>query len=574
MKKIVATLAFALFATAAFPQASVQIIHNCPTPAADSVDIYLYDGSNWGSSPAVSNLKFRHQTGYISLPSGIATLRVAIAPKDATPNLGDTLASFSVPNLMMGGAYVVMARGELGSSTAPFGLSFGAGRTTGTNPNQVDLTIFHGSTDAPSVGIFLSPNGTVAAVPSLAYNNFTGYVSLADADVNILLTLASNINTNVAGFNAPLNSAGLAGGAGVVYASGKLNPGPGEPAFGLYLALPSAGSSIALATQNLSRLQLAHNCPDPLAATVDVYLVNATDTLKVEDVPYRNATNFQLLPSGNYTVHFAPSSSGDISASIYNQNFTMAANTNYIAVANGLINTTAPSFADAVSVNGAAVNFNVSLFTNARIKSDIGGQVDLLALHQSPDAPTVDVFVQELGATLIDDFSYGDAEGYTPIAVPSNVNIDIRDGSGTTTVATFFAPLTALAGEAPTIFASGFLTPANENVAGLSSFGLFYITSAGGPFQPLSNVTSVEDETLVSVSVYPNPATDFIYAVWGDQLKGDVTVSIVDLGGRLMFSGVYTDTQAMLPVNNLPAGQYMLVVQDQTNILRTRWVKP
>ncbi len=210
----------ALFgASASFAQdATIQIIHNSPDPAAATVDIYV----NAGSDPAVPDLAFRAATGLITLPSN-TDLVVGIAPGNSS-GPGDVLANWTF-NLPPGSMTVVMASGLLGDD---FDL-FTNALETGGDSGEVGILAFHGAPDAPAVDV--GAVGVGILVPNLEYQTFQGYLYVPAADYT--LTVAPTGGDPIAAFTAPLS--GLGGTAAVVFASGFLGM---EPAFGLFAALP------------------------------------------------------------------------------------------------------------------------------------------------------------------------------------------------------------------------------------------------------------------------------------------------------------------------------------------------
>ena len=54
------------------------------------------------------------------------------------------------------------------------------------------------------------------------------------------------------------------------------------------------------------QLQIIHNCADPAAASVDIYVFGS---LYLNDFNYHDATAFASLPPGNYPIGVAPSTS-------------------------------------------------------------------------------------------------------------------------------------------------------------------------------------------------------------------------------------------------------------------------
>lgn len=97
---------------AAAQTATIQVIHNSPSPAAASVDVYL----NGAGPAAIAGLGFRQATGLVDLPAGSYT--VGIAPAGSS-GPGEVIATFGPYDLAAGSQTVIMAAGELG---ADFGL--------------------------------------------------------------------------------------------------------------------------------------------------------------------------------------------------------------------------------------------------------------------------------------------------------------------------------------------------------------------------------------------------------------------------------------------------------------------
>jgi hypothetical protein len=197
--------------------ATIQIIHNSPDPAAATVDIYV----NGGMDPAVPDLPFRGATGLVTLPAD-TDLVVGIAPGNSS-GPEDILATWTF-NLPAGSQTVVMASGLLGDDFDLFVNSL----ETSAPAGEFGVLAFHGAPDAPSVDVGAAGVGTL--ITDLAYQTFQGYLFVPAADY--ILTIAPTGGQPIAGFVAPLEM--LGGNTAVVFASGYLNM---EPTFGLYAAL-------------------------------------------------------------------------------------------------------------------------------------------------------------------------------------------------------------------------------------------------------------------------------------------------------------------------------------------------
>ncbi|MEL6592934.1 MAG: DUF4397 domain-containing protein, partial [Bacteroidota bacterium] len=164
--------AFGLFA--AFPDGSVseltavggaraQVIHNAADVQADTVDVYI---NMLADTLVLDDFAFRTATGFVDVPTGYE-LDIVIAGKNST-DITDNITTIPA-TLMDGESYTIIANGVLDTSTyasnpdmrdASFGLFVGTGaREAAANAGDVDLRVFHGSTDAPTVDV-LANGGT------------------------------------------------------------------------------------------------------------------------------------------------------------------------------------------------------------------------------------------------------------------------------------------------------------------------------------------------------------------------------------------------------------------------------
>ncbi len=246
MRKLtIFALALAVSAGGAFAQtANVQVIHNSPDPAAAAVDIYL------NGELAVPDFAFRAATPVLPLPAEVE-LVIGIAPGGSS-GPGDIIASFPV-TLAAGGAYVVMATGVLdaglpgnpdGQDTA-FTLKIFDGQLTSSAAGTVNVLVYHGSPDAPTVDVKVA-SGPVL-VDDLTYGFFAGYLEAPAVDLVLEITPGNDNSTVVVAYDAPLSA--LNGLGVVVFASGFL--GGTSPAFGLFVALPD-GTVIPLSEASVA----------------------------------------------------------------------------------------------------------------------------------------------------------------------------------------------------------------------------------------------------------------------------------------------------------------------------------
>ncbi len=545
-------------ATFAAATANVQIIHNCAAPAADSVDVYV------NGTKLLSNFAFRTATPYTAVPAGVV-LTVGVAPKNSM-SVADTLKSFSVGPLAADSNYVVIASGVVGSGFASnpdmlstgFTLNYILNSKQSSSAGNVALDIFHGVTDAPGVDVKLT--GTNAAlVNNLQYGSASGYITVP-ANWYPISIFATGTSTDVGDYLADVS--GLGGGAAVVLASGFLTPSANNngAGFAVIAVLPN-GTVITLPLQTFANVQIAHNCADPAADSVDVY-VDGTKALS--NFKFRTATPFiHLLAGVNHKIAVAgPNSSSVAQALATFDSINLAANANYVVVASGVVG---GGFAS--NPSGINTAFTLAVIPNARQTATTMGDVDLAIFHGATDAPAVSVAVQG-GGTLVSGLQYEHSTTYVEVPASSYV-VEVEDSSGTTIIAKYAADVTSLANGAGVVYASGFLNPAANNSG--AAFGLYLSLAAGGPFIPLSPVTGIEKLTNnVNLQVYPNPANDQLTAKFALTGSSNVSVEVTDLSGRTLqqvMNGLISGNQQVtVNTQNLSSGMYFLRVSDGENV--------
>lgn len=524
------------------PTARIQIIHNSADALAEAVDVYLND------ELIIDDFAFRSATPFVPVPAGVE-LNIEIAASNSTDS-SNPLYTIT-PTLEAGETYVAIASGLIDNANytpfQPFEVRvFPLGREAAEVASNTDVLVFHGATDAPAVDVFESsvPAGTV--VEDIAFGEFQGYLPLPTGNYTLDVQDATGTVT-VASFQAPLETLQLQGAALTVMASGFLNPAAnnnGAP-FGLFAVL--ANGDVVPLPASTARAQIIHNCADALAAQVDVY-VNGDLTL--DNFAFRTASPFVNLPANvPVTIQITGADAPDASNPVFEVSPTLTANETYVIVANGII--------DAANYSPAPT-FGLDVFAAGREAATQNGNTDVLVIHGSTDAPTVDVVETNIPAgTIVEDLEYKEFAGYLELAT-ANYTIDIRDESGTVTVATYAAPLADLnlQGTALTVLASGFLNPAVNNNG--PAFGLWVALPQGGSLIPLPSLPlSNTDFAAAKPVVYPNPANSLINVML-PEFSGDASAILYDMSGRQL--ATYSNISGPLDVSSLSTGMYMLTV--------------
>ena len=147
------------------------------------------------------------------------------------------------------------------------------------------------------------------------------------------------------------------------------------------------GLAAMFANAQEAQVQILHNCADPAAASVDVW-VNGTRAL--DNFAFRNATPFIPLPAGeDLTVAITGPDADNADNPVFSTTLNLMADARYVVVASGVLNT--DDFAENTDPNAAALDFTLIPVTPIRAEAMDMNSVDLFAFHGATDAPAVDV---------------------------------------------------------------------------------------------------------------------------------------------------------------------------------------
>ena len=110
----------------------------------------------------------------------------------------------------------------------------------------------------------------------------------------------------------------------------------------------------------------------------------------------------------------------------------------------------------------------------------------------------------------------------------------------------------------------------SKNYWGTSGHDCAYIDAISFPCGKVNHPVSVNEFTLNanSLQVWPNPATDYVHVVTGDEGEA-CTYRFYDLNGRLLQGGRLTGNDTEINVSNYTSGTYILQVEDESHRMQT-----
>lgn len=478
--------------------ARLQLIHNAPAVALDTVDVYL-------DNTKFENMAFRTATQLLTVASGAHTVNVN---DRNSADSGDMVLSRFSMNLTASQNNIAMIAGvdvpgnyDVNPNAVSTALSLVVKTNVSVGPTsntQTALNFFHGTTDAPTWDIYLRPSTVVA-----------NDVKYGDASANVTASSVASVvdvrnsagNTVVKAYGLPLNL--YAQKSLVVFASGFRTPASNQngASFGIFTVDTNGGVAIMLS--EVSRVQFVHNSADTTADTVDIWVDN---TKVADNLAFRKATTFMNVVPGMHDVVIAKKNSVDTTAATLL--FTMPINfvsgaTNMIVI-NGLIDPAQY----APNPNGPAATFGFSILSLAK-EGAVAGQVDLGFYTGTHDMPLIDFNkITAPTAKLADGFMYNTVAATSSFAA-ANMLFTVTSDDSATFYGAYQLNASTSATRSAVIMTSGVYNTTG-NPASAKKMGLYAFFNDGTVTQlsPLSSSVQIvhnsPDVTNDSVDIYLN----------------------------------------------------------------------
>ncbi|GAB5536848.1 MAG: hypothetical protein Rubg2KO_30970 [Rubricoccaceae bacterium] len=325
------------------------------------------------------------------------------------------------------------------------------------------------------------------------------------------------------------------------------------------------GTYSPIAVDPTARLQVIHNAPDLAADTVDIYV---NDALFLDNIAFREASAFTDVPAGvALKVDITDSNAPSNQRPVFTGAYTLDASSTVQLIATGVVGT-----GFAANPDGVSTAFTLLASTSAQETSVEAGKVDLRVIHGAPDAPTVDVRSPTSGPDVLvaDDIAFTDVTGYAPLD-PASYVLNVTTADGLTTVASYEANLSIAGGNAITVLASGFLTPADDNNG--PAFALVAVFANGTT--SLLPVAVANEETARAAGMdlrVANPIASSTPVTFDAGVAGRVELAVYDALGRRVAELVNETTApgprtAELDASALAPGAYVLRLTGEAGTL-------
>jgi hypothetical protein len=270
-------------------------------------------------------------------------------------------------------------------------------------PGTSNIRVIHTSHDAPNVDVKV--DGAVA-ISDLAYGESSGYATLNEGSTNIMVVPT--------GADAPVVIE-----ADVILEANKeyttIAAGP------LASIAPVVVEDDRASVSGQAKIRFAHMSPD--APAVDIKLNDGNGAVVFGDAAFGDVADYITVDEGAYT--FAVTATGSTDEVIVFDPVTVTNGTVYTVIAHGTLD------------DGDAYPFGVRVFIDngngdQYVDLTSSGSANAMVIHASPDAPGVDLLVDDAIAGT--NLEFPDNTGYLTLSAGMhNIKVNVT-GTATTVI--------------------------------------------------------------------------------------------------------------------------------------------
>ena len=447
-------------------EAAVRVVHL--SPDAPAVDVTTANGT----VVLADDLTFRNASDYLTVPAGDYTVAIRAATET---NDGPVVTTVNL-SLASGAAYSALAMGYLDPAAAPANtsfrvqpaedgvraLTFPTGAPGDVTQQSTALRVMHASPDAPPVDVYVDGQRVLRYV---TFASASQYLALDAGTYNVTVTAASQPDTVVFEDDVTVEARTVT----TLTAAGEISAGA-ETSFA---PVGLSDDAVTPGTDEAA-VRVAHLSPD--APAVDVTVGNGSAVL-AENVSFGEASDYVAVPAGDYTVEIRAATASNNGTVVTTVDLSLAGGTAYTAAAVGYLDPGAaptPTGFGVVPVMDATTTLHTP--SDVPVVGPTQQSAYLRAVHASPDAPAVDVRVDN--ETVLSNVSFGDVSDYLHLQA-GTYDVTIAAAADPSTVV-FDDPVTLEARTVTTLAATGEIsTNASTSFAPVAFSDDAYVPAAG-----------------------------------------------------------------------------------------------
>lgn len=365
--------------------AQVRVVH--ASPDAPAVDVLVDD------QVALSGVPYKGVSGYL-------TVDAENDPNFKVNAAGTTTTVIdATPDLATGSQYTLLAVGELAAIEPLLLLD----DTTEPAAGFLKVRVLHAAPTAPAVDVYVTAPGDDidASAPTLIgvpFKAFSDYLEIPAGDYRVRVTLTGDKT-------AIYDSGAVALGADVTYTIAAVTAESGLSPISLLVLTGDSNDPSLEIPDNRARVRAVHASPD--APNVDVLV---DDVVVLTDVPFKVASTYLEVAGGD-------------------RNFKINATGTQATVIDAT-----PALERGGDYTLLAVNFLASIEPLLALDDNsppASGNAKLRVIHASPDAPPVDILVDDV--VVLTNVPFKAISDYLEVSAGSH-NIKVNAAGTSTSV--------------------------------------------------------------------------------------------------------------------------------------------
>jgi hypothetical protein len=328
--------------------ASLRVLH--ASPDAPNVDVLV------DNQVVLSDVSYTQASDFLSVLQGNRNVKVNAAGTSTTVIDADLLFAFDSFTTIIATNFVAQIEPLVlpDENTPPSG-------------NLLKIRVVHSAPSAPPVDVYVTAPGadintTTATLSNVAFTEFSDFLEIPEGDYQIRVTTVGAKDPVFDSGTVPLD-------AGSILTAVAVDATGGASPISLVVLTNDPTTPFIEIADNRARLRAVHASPD--APNVDILVDNA---IVLSDVAFTEFLDYTTVPAGDRNIKVNATGTAD---SVIDVTVPLAGGTNYTVLAVNFV----------ASIEPLLLVDNTTTPTPANAKVRV--------VHASPDAPNVDVLVDD-----------------------------------------------------------------------------------------------------------------------------------------------------------------------------------
>jgi len=346
--------------------ASIRVLH--ASPDAPSVDVLV------DNQVVLSDVSYKQASEFLSVLAGTRNVKVNAAGTSTTVIDADLTLAFDSLTTIIATNFLA----EIEPLVLP-------DENTPPSGNFLKIRVVHSAPSAPPVDVYVTApgadiNDALPTVPDVAFLGFSDFLEVPEGDYQIRVTTVGSKDPVFDSGTVPLD-------AGSIFSAVAVDATGGASPISLVVLTNDPTTPFIEIDDNRARLRAVHASPD--ADNVDILVDNTT---VLSDVAFTQFLDYTTVPAGDRNIKVNATGTA---SSVIDVTVPLAGGTNYTVLA--------VNFVDSIEPLLLVDNTTMPTPGNAKVR----------VVHASPDAPNVDVLVDD--TIVLTDVAFKEFSNYLEV---------------------------------------------------------------------------------------------------------------------------------------------------------------